>query len=165
MSNAEKMRWGNKYVALIIRNGNKSNVKLTPKFQQLYNAEPIWTNDTKEMFINSGDGGDPDQELIKVGGKTSIMNVAFADSPYTVGEFDDVLLIDTTGGAVTITLSSDWIAKKKSVTIKDTGNAGTNNITVNTEGAETIDGSASDTLSTNYVAQKYLSNGTNVYKL
>ena len=49
----------------------------------------------------------------------------------------------TTTGACTITLNSDLIAVGRELTIKDAGiNADTYNITIQTEGAETIDGSA-----------------------
>ena len=59
--------------------------------------------------------------------------------------------VDTSGGPVAVTLLSREITELKNVVIKDTsGNAGANNITVNTEGTETIDGAVSQTISTNY---------------
>lgn len=57
----------------------------------------------------------------------------------------------TSTGAVTITLNTTWInIDGATITIKDTGlSAGTNNITINTQSTQTIDGSASLTLSSN----------------
>lgn len=52
------------------------------------------------------------------------------------------------------------------VRIKDvTGSANTNNITVNTPGAETIDGAASDVINSNFASITYVSDGTNWFKL
>ena len=48
------------------------------------------------------------------------------------------------------------------VIIKDVGgSANTNNITIATEGSETIDGSASSTISSNYGVVRLFSDGTN----
>ena len=65
-------------------------------------------------------------------------------------------------GAVTITLPTAQLRAGRSYTIKDeSGAAATNNITVATEGSETIDGSATDTISDNYGSKTYYSDGTN----
>jgi len=70
--------------------------------------------------------------------------------------------VDSTGGAVTITLATRDLARGKQFTIKDVGGgAGSNNITVATEGSETIDGAATQTISTNYGSLNIFSNGIN----
>ena len=69
--------------------------------------------------------------------------------------------VDTTGGAVTLTLDSDDAVAGREITVKDTGNGGTNNVTIATEGAETIDGAATQTISTNYGYMRLCSDGTN----
>jgi len=69
--------------------------------------------------------------------------------------------VDTTAGAVTLTLDTDDVVAGREITIKDTGNGGTNNVTIATEGAETIDGAATQTISTNYGYMRLCSDGTN----
>jgi len=65
-------------------------------------------------------------------------------------------------GAVTITLPTAGVRQGRHYTVKDeSGAAGTNNITVATEGAETIDGAATDTIADNYGCVIYYSDGTN----
>lgn len=72
-------------------------------------------------------------------------------------------LVDTTGGAVTRTLATaDVEATGTEITVKDSvGNAGTEPITVDTEGAAAIDGNTSITIDTNREAVVLISDGTN----
>lgn len=52
------------------------------------------------------------------------------------------------------------------VDIKDaSGNAGVNNITITTEGSETIDGAATAVINSNYSAIKIYTDGTNFFIL
>lgn len=81
---------------------------------------------------------------------------------YTTTANDFIVGVDTTGGAVTITLGSAAVAAGKVVIINDEGgNAGINNITIATEGSETIDGSATTTISTDNATVRLYSDGTN----
>lgn len=74
---------------------------------------------------------------------------------------ESVIGVDTSA-AITITLGSSDLFVGRRLTIKDeTGSAATNNITVDTEGSETIDGAASKTVSTNYGYITVYSDGTN----
>ncbi len=85
---------------------------------------------------------------------------------YTATVNDYLIGVDTTGGAVTITLpSAGAIAGKVFVINDEGGNAGTANITIATEGSETIDGSATATISTNYASLKIYSDGTNFFTM
>lgn len=87
-------------------------------------------------------------------------------SAYTTVAADRIIGVDTSGGAVTITLGSATVAAGRAIIIKDEGGAAaTNNITVATEGAETIDGAATDVINTNYGSCGYYSNGTNWFKV
>lgn len=78
-----------------------------------------------------------------------------------------VIGVTSTAAARTITLLTADLArgsssKAYSVIVKDeSGAAATNNITVDTEGAETIDGANSVTISANYGVLRVYSNGTN----
>lgn len=73
-------------------------------------------------------------------------------------------LVDTSGGAATVTLPA--AAANRYVILKDsTGDAFSNNITVNTPGAETIDGAASFTMNSEYGSETFVSDGTNWFIL
>ena len=83
---------------------------------------------------------------------------------YTAKESDYIIAVDTSGGAVTITLPTSALKAGKVYIIDDKGgNAGSNNITVATEGSEKIDGAASATISTNYASLALYSDGSNWY--
>ncbi|MBT7929856.1 hypothetical protein HN682_08085 [Candidatus Peregrinibacteria bacterium] len=78
------------------------------------------------------------------------------DSPYLIEEADQPyqINVDTTTSAVTVTLGTDLIpadtTKAAEIIILDEGaNAGANNITINTEAAETINGQNSVAIQAN----------------
>ena len=83
------------------------------------------------------------------------------DTTFTVSSSIDVYGINTQGGAVTATLpAAASVAQYKSYTFKDSGaNSGTNNITIDGAGAQTIDGQATQTISTNGGALTIISDG------
>jgi len=69
-------------------------------------------------------------------------------------------------GVVTVTLPTAEVKAGRVFVIKDeSGSASSNNITVATEGSETIDGSATDVLATDYGAKTYYSDGTNWFEV
>lgn len=71
-------------------------------------------------------------------------------------------LVGCTAANITITLETAMLADGAWVDIVDeSGTAGTNAITVATEGAETIDGAATASIATNYGSVRVYSNGTN----
>lgn len=74
----------------------------------------------------------------------------------------EVVLVDASGGAITITLPSPESAA--SVVVKKIDSSG-NAVTISTPGSETIDGDASRTLSAQYVSREIMSDGTNYYIL
>lgn len=65
---------------------------------------------------------------------------------YTVTGEDDYILVDTTAGVVEVTLP-DAISRRKITIIRT---AGANNVTLTPVGTDTIDGSASKTISSSY---------------
>lgn len=70
--------------------------------------------------------------------------VDFADSPYTVPANVSYLAVNTSGGAITINLGAAEARNGVALIIKDvSGDAAANNITINPDGAETIDELAS----------------------
>jgi hypothetical protein len=96
-----------------------------------------------------------------------IVPTTVSASTYTVLEGDHTILVSYTAtGACTITIPSDLISDYVKLIIKDSGgNASVNNITIATEGAETIDGSASYTINTDNGKVQLVSDGSNLYVL
>jgi len=88
-----------------------------------------------------------------------------AGATYTVLRTDDIIHSTYSAtGAVTITIPTALMAEKKTFTIKDAGgNAGTNNITIITQGVETIDGSATYVINSDYDSITLYSDGNNWY--
>lgn len=76
---------------------------------------------------------------------------------------EDILFVTyTPTGTVAITLASATAVSGKEIIIKDAGgNATTNNITISTEGIETIDGQATYAIVGNYDSVTLVSDGTN----
>lgn len=98
-------------------------------------------------------------EAIKVNNPTA---VAAAASPYTVLSTDTVLLVDTTAGAVEVDLPAVASSSGRTIVVKDEGGvAATNQIVIDPNGAETLDGSAtSATINTNFGFMSLFCDGT-----
>lgn len=85
-----------------------------------------------------------------------------------VGVSDNIdntdFLIGATAGPITLTLTAGSYVTGQSFVIKDqTGNAGANAITIDTDGAETIDGAATATINTNFGSISIYFDGTNYF--
>jgi len=75
---------------------------------------------------------------------------------------EEVVLADTSGGALTVTLASADTGAGNVVTVVDVGGAaGSDAITVDTEGSETIDGASSTTIQSDYGAAVVVADGSN----
>lgn len=95
-----------------------------------------------------------------------VTSIDDTDSPYTVAAGDDVILVDTTAGAVTINLGAVASNSGRRLQIKDVGgNAGTNNITIDPNGAETIDNASTYVLDENLFAIDIVCDGSENYVL
>ena len=68
---------------------------------------------------------------------------------------------DTSAPRTITLLTADLLAGRVIIVKDESGAAGTNNITIATEGAELIDGAATATISTNYGVVRLYSDGTN----
>lgn len=83
-----------------------------------------------------------------------------------ISDAGDVVPVDPSGGAVTVTLASSMVEAGSQLIVKDSGGAAAlNNITVATEGTETIDGASSVAISNDYGVVKVVSDGTNWFTL
>ena len=90
--------------------------------------------------------------------------VSVSTTPYTVLSSDEILLVDSSSAAITVNLPAAADNDKRRLTIKDAGGqAGTNNITVDPNGAETIDGETTYLLDTNYESIDVVCDGTGWY--
>ncbi len=81
--------------------------------------------------------------------------ITVADSPYAVQSTDYLLLVDTSGGPVTINMQAAALRANLEVEIKDLGNASVNAISVVRSGAETIDGLATYPINTDFAAYHF----------
>lgn len=77
----------------------------------------------------------------------------------TITAADALVLVDTTSGAVTVTLPAAAVSTGKRFTVKKT-NAGANNVTLDGDGSETIDGAATLAWNTQYAAYTVQSDGS-----
>lgn len=84
---------------------------------------------------------------------------------YTTTTKEEVVGIDTNSASVTVTLDSTSAGDQgHKIIIKDEGgNAGTNGITIDTAGTETIDGASSTSITSNFGSITVYSDGTNWY--
>ncbi len=117
-----------------------------------------------KLKISADGSGTDDITLsgtVVVGGGVALAHIS-KDTNYTTTADNCIVSVDSTGGAVTITLGSASVATGKIVVIKDAGgSANSNNITIDTEGSETIDGSASTSITSDYGVVRLYSDGTN----
>lgn len=73
------------------------------------------------------------------------------------------LVYTSTSSAFTMTISSRLFRRpgRALIVVDGSGGAGTNNITIATEGSEVLDGSATATISANYGAVRIIFDGSN----
>lgn len=81
-------------------------------------------------------------------------------SAYTVTSLDSVILVDATAGAVTVTLPAASVSTGQRLEIKKTDSSG-NAVTIDGNGAETIDGAATASLSVQYESKTIVCDGSN----
>jgi len=122
--------------------------------------------ETLESFDNSQVGGI--EKFGTIGGTDAISGgfsfgrTVTAGSISTTGEV--IIGVTDTSSARTIDLSTASTDSGRIFIIKDeSGAANVNNITVTTEGAETIDGAASKVINTAYGVLRVYSDGTNFF--
>ena len=90
-----------------------------------------------------------------------VRNTSSISGNHNLKDNEHIIFTDSSGGAITITLPTAQVVDGREIIIKDTGNAGTNNITIATEGSETIDGNSTLVLNSDYAHTKLICDGTN----
>ncbi len=113
--------------------------------------------DTGVLFYRDGGIWNADNQT----GYVSVTTATFT------AEDEKTIMGVNRAGVVTITLPSAEVVKVGRVyVVKDeSGDASSNNITVDTAAAETIDGAATDTLDTDFQSIGYYSDGANWFKV
>ena len=92
-----------------------------------------------------------------------VTQIVFADSPYTASWGED-LEVDTNGGAVIINLPSAVNSNGRKIVITQVSITADPDITITPNGAETINGLTTDTITSQWTSYIYKSNGTNIGK-
>ena len=92
-------------------------------------------------------------------GRRARYNVVTKASDYAASS-GDYVLVDASSGNITITLPEP--SKATQVDVKKIDSS-TNAVTVEPNGSETIDGSSSKTIDTQYESYTFISDGTNWY--
>lgn len=92
------------------------------------------------------------------------LRITTTTGSYTALFSDAVILCDATGGALTVTLPAVASSKSLVLTIKKTDASG-NAVTIDTPGAETIDGSATRSLPAQYNSLTIVCDGTNWHRI
>ena len=120
--------------------------------------------------INIRYGGTAHRLYQKVSGnwvqlQSTQLQTVSKNSNYTTQLPDEIVFVDTTSSAITITLGTSTVLAGKTILIKDVaGNAAINNIGVVGQGGETIDGInnvATNVIDVNYGSVKLVSDGSN----
>lgn len=95
--------------------------------------------------------------------------VSVTSTPYTALVANEFFAVDTSTAKEIDLLSAGTYGKGRIIIVKDvTGSAGTNNITIDPNGTEKIDGGAAGvpiTISTNYGSVTLISDGSNLFTI
>jgi hypothetical protein len=110
------------------------------------NIRPYFVGETLEDDSSYGSA----QRIAKVTAG-HVTSVATTGATYTVLAYDRIIQCDTSSTVVEVDLPAVAISSGRRLVIHDkSGNAAANNITIDGNGAETINGAATATISTNY---------------
>jgi hypothetical protein len=144
----------------VVRAGSKT--VLEDRFAPTEGRAGITADDT--VYIGDGSAWQSAAAFLALFGNRSWRRLAPVTANTTLSDQGVIQPADTSGGVVTVTLASAMVEDGAEVIVKDeAGDAGTNAITVATEGGETIDGAASQDIASNYGVLRLYSDGTNWY--
>lgn len=91
----------------------------------------------------------------------SVKRITNADSPYDQNINDSILICDSTAGSITINLLPALEWEQKRLTVKKIVAA--NTVTIDGDNAETIDGTTTKALTTQYSSYELVSEGGSIH--
>lgn len=145
----------NRPISIKFKQGLEADINTTTTKNLAVTGEPHYVTDTEQLYIFNGT---TNRRVIN-------LNVATVTaSSVTLDEDDDVILCDCSSNAITVNLpaASDYIGKVFYIKKIDVS---VNSTTVDGDGSETIDGSTTISLTTQYESVTIVSNGTNWFIL
>ena len=151
-----------------ITNGNSSaRLELNNDYRVYLKGGTITSTATRGLITIQTVAGNRNIEVVPHGTGSldvqgGIIVERTATAVATSSAAETIIGVTDTSAPRTITLDTDDVIDGRIIIINDeSGAAGTNNITIATEATETIDGSATQTISTNYGVLRVYSDGTN----
>lgn len=126
-----------------------------------FSVGSLWIDTTTDLSYTCVDASTGAAVWVNTNAPVTYEVTEVTGATHTVTTEDTILCNRTTTGTVTITLPAGASHPNGRCTIKDKkGDASTNNVIINPDGAETIDGSSSLTVAVNYGAAALQFNGT-----
>lgn len=170
---------GNKAGDLVLAGGANQGSPLCIAAKVILRGAPSGSSNAGNLEIDAGSRQSGNNGIIYLGksyGKVAIGNVtplsllhvngaistaiATVSSDITIDSTYSTVLVDTTSAAVTVTLPAASTCTGRVYIIKRIS-AGSNNVTVDGNASETIDGATTVTLSSQWAVTRIQSNGTN----
>lgn len=138
-----------------------SQVPLIPSLGSIDDDDAMSAINIIVQYLNNQDSGvQPWSRMVIQGALTVRINPISAN--YFISDLDQVVLVDSTAGVITVTLPSAATIPGRRYTIKDwKGTSATHTITIATSASQLIDGSSTQTLTTNYQAIEVVSDNIN----
>lgn len=150
--------------ANIINSGLSANIRLVfsdgnKKLVEVNDLTPFISGGSHIDVTDDGDGS----VTLSIKNHLEVDVISGADSPYdiSVTALRSIVIIDASANAVTanLPLAANWAGQ--TIVVKKTDNV--NNVTIQANGTETIDGASSKTLTGQYDAITLVSDGVEVW--
>lgn len=126
--------------------------------QSTPNAD-VEARSTSSGYSLSSDGNSALWGAVEFGGNA--FNASLDGADHAIDGDQVFALVDTTSSTATATIDTDAVKEGHVIVVVDKGGlAGVNNITIATEGSETIDGSATASIATNSSSTRLVSDGS-----
>lgn len=109
--------------------------------------------------------------IITIDSGRKLPKVKSISANYTIQLEDRIVGIDTSGGPITVIIPSTFVSSSNDnysqvcIFKDESGDAAINNITIVTQGSETIDESATKVINTNFGSVGIYSDGSNLFTL
>jgi hypothetical protein len=137
-----------------IKSGLQANILATATIYQAITGELHYATDTKQLYIFDG------TTMVRVSLQKTIVTKT---ADYTATIVDSVILCDTTSSSIIITLMAASTFVGIPLTIKKISAA--NTMTIDGDASELIDGSLTQTVTSQWTSLTICSNGTSWYIL